>query len=700
MTKQRAYERQERVDSQLRLGGSAARALRLLDTCPLLPVDAFAGLNGLSSIGGAYKQLAKLRTAGLADAQPADLGYLLYERPSRLWKITELGRRALAAAGVKRAGEPPNQSRTVPDRAHREDGPRGARLTVLVAAYRLLSAVAAERARDGAAVEVCEWESPWIRFFWSAERGRHLKVKLPGCARLCSRQIPGQGRSTPTANASNVLVLPDLGTAPVSHHREVLGRLVAFAVTIGDRLGEGEWELVIATVDPDDRGTRRDAWLRLVERTGMAHETAALKVRVLRWDNLCALTSGDQVHPPFESGADRDSVARAVGQGHVGRRAPAGGEYQALHLIGRHPFLTVQQLSDLLGTRAARIRLLEQDMVARGWLRPIQQEEIPRGSGVVDSGDWESLGLVEITQAGRLRLAAALGLDATTATRYHGFIGYGRGQSGRRVRLLRTLAHTLGANAVFVAFAVAADAARQVGSSDYLAQWRSAATCERRHCKPDGYGCYLRDGVAFGFFLEFDRGTESGRQYAAKFHAYYRYRDSGQAARDYDGFPTLLFVTTDPLAEHRIADQAHRVWFIRGTEPLPILITTTHRITNDPGGILGRIWRTPAQIAQVAGAEHQYWPLGGPPRILVGTRIEMPRSNRERPAGPACRGYDVQEIPSEGDELPWGSSQVGNSADAFAANAGQLRQQTRSCPIRASARGDRLPVERERGASL
>ena len=104
-------------------------------------------------------------------------------------------------------------------------------------------------------------------------------------------------------------------------------------------------------------------------------------------------------------------------------------------------------------------------------------------------------------------------------------------------RLLRALAHTLGANAVFVAFATAAEAVRRAGGDDELAEWRSAAACERRRCKPDGYGCYVRNGVAHGFFLEYDRGTEPARKYAAKFRAYYRYRDSGQAARDYDGFP-------------------------------------------------------------------------------------------------------------------------------------------------------------------
>jgi hypothetical protein len=68
---------------------------------------------------------------------------------------------------------------------------------------------------------------------------------------------------------------------------------------------------------------------------------------------------------------------------------------------------------------------------------------------------------------------------------------------------------------------------------------------ERRRCKPDGYGAYVRNEVVYGFLLEYDRATESTRKYAAKFRAYYAYRDSGEATRDYSGFPTVLFVTTD-----------------------------------------------------------------------------------------------------------------------------------------------------------
>ena len=158
---------------------------------------------------------------------------------------------------------------------------------------------------------------------------------------------------------------------------------------------------------------------------------------------------------------------------------------------------------------------------------------------------------------------------------------------------------------------MAAATARRQGGTDVLADWRGAAACERRQCKPDGYGSFVRSGVAYGFLLEYDRGTESARKYAAKFRAYYRYRDSGHAATDYEGFPTLLFVTTDATAEDRIVDQAYRAWFVRGTEALPVLVTTTRRISQHREGILGPIWRSPA-AAHTGNAEHVYWLPGGP----------------------------------------------------------------------------------------
>lgn len=227
------------------------------------------------------------------------------------------------------------------------------------------------------------------------------------------------------------------------------------------------------------------------------------------------------------------------------------------------------------------------------------------------------MGLVETTNLGRRRLAGWLGLGPAAAPRYHGLSGNGRGDAGRRWCSLRALAHTLGANGVFVAFAAAADEVKRTGGADALADWRSAAACERRHCKPDGYGCYVRNGIAHGFFLEYDRGTESARKYAAKFRAYYHYRDSGEAARDYVGFPAVLFVTTDPAAEYRIAEQAHRAWFIMGLEPLTVLITTTHRIGMDREGILGRIWRRSPVGGAPLHLHLERWPPEDAARPLV-----------------------------------------------------------------------------------
>ena len=105
--------------------------------------------------------------------------------------------------------------------------------------------------------------------------------------------------------------------------------------------------------------------------------------------------------------------------------------------------------------------------------------------------------------------------------------------SGQRRRLLRHLVHTLGCNEVFVAFATVARAVRARGGDDALEEWRSAAACERLGCHPDG--CYRRGASAYGFFLDYDRGTERGREYTRKLDGYYRYRASEfvDAVRDY-----------------------------------------------------------------------------------------------------------------------------------------------------------------------
>jgi hypothetical protein len=78
VTNSRRHESELRV--KVRPGKSAFAAMQILAMCPLVPVDAFRHIAGFGSIGGAYRRLAKLRGAGLAEmaiswpSVPSDCG--------------------------------------------------------------------------------------------------------------------------------------------------------------------------------------------------------------------------------------------------------------------------------------------------------------------------------------------------------------------------------------------------------------------------------------------------------------------------------------------------------------------------------------------------------------------------------------------------------------------------------------------------
>jgi hypothetical protein len=460
-----------------------------------------------------------------------NLGYLIGERRVGLWKITDEGRRALRVAGAQQVAADGGEGESIVKAcAKRRLVDLDADLVVLAAAYRVLALLVVERAAEGRPVDVRAWESPWVRYLWSPRQSKEMRVTLPAGGVLAPRGVSGDPTMA-RGQPRTVLVVCDLGTAPVARHREMLRRLIALRDAQLEHCSpDPEPELVVATPDPDGRGTRSSAWLELLDRVARRQQHPGFQARVLLWEHVADVATIDQEQratcgSPFERfRRDGTSEARRIS------RAPL--REQLLHLIGRHPFLTVDQLTHLLGTTSARVKRLEHELIACGWLRRIDLDEVPDGAIGLDRDECRALGLVEITIVGRRRLASWLGLEPGIATRYHGLIGNPRGQAGRRRRLLRTLAHTLGANSVFVAFAIAAGAARRQGGTDLLAEWRGAAACERRHCKPDGYGSYLRNEVGYGFLLEYDRGTERARKYAAKLRAYYQYRESSQAARD------------------------------------------------------------------------------------------------------------------------------------------------------------------------
>src|SRR5947209_14489244 len=90
---------------------------------------------------------------------------------------------------------------------------------------------------------------------------------------------------------------------------------------------------------------------------------------------------------------------------------------QLLHVIGRHPCMTVEQLARLLGAPVDRVKRLEHELIQEGLLRRIEFGEVPRGGTALTYEEFAALGLVEITSTGRRRLAGWLGLELAAASR-------------------------------------------------------------------------------------------------------------------------------------------------------------------------------------------------------------------------------------------------------------------------------------------
>jgi hypothetical protein len=238
-------------------------------------------------------------------------------------------------------------------------------------------------------------------------------------------------------------------------------------------------------------------------------------------------------------------------------------------------------VSELLGRTERWVRERLAELMRLGLLRVVPADELPGGVGGYDH-------LLELTVAGLTRLAASLGLSLASATRLHGFAGGGPDSAvGPRRALIRHLAHTLGTDAVFAAIATGARSQR----GGALIEWQNAAACAHGRMRPDGYGLLRLGSRHYGFFLEFDRGTVRPAALRAKFASYHRYRVSSRAARHYDGFPTILVVTTGPGAEDRII-RALQAADVGQVARLPVLLTTTGLIETHAQGTFGSIWRS------------------------------------------------------------------------------------------------------------
>jgi hypothetical protein len=253
-----------------------------------------------------------------------------------------------------------------------------------------------------------------------------------------------------------------------------------------------------------------------------------------------------------------------------------------LDLVGRHPFLSSENLAAVLGRDVGWVRRKTSALIKGGLVRIVPAGE----AGGLELAEQE---LLELTRTGLLVLAGQLGLLLGEAVRRHGLAGGGPADPvGARESLFKHLEHTLGADHVFASVARAA-ASHPAGGA--LVEWRAAAACAHRWFRPDGYGLVRLGHEQRGFFLEFDRGTMRADRLRAKFVGYHRYRTSRHARESFAGFPVLLIVTTESGAELRLA-RALRAADMGQDPRLSALLTTTGLLKSARGGPLGAIWRT------------------------------------------------------------------------------------------------------------
>ncbi|MDQ3700829.1 MAG: hypothetical protein M3442_07910, partial [Chloroflexota bacterium] len=319
----------------LRLPASDWRTLRLLARLPLLWPEAIADLTGLQSTAGVYRSVARLRQAGLVAACRVSLWPFRWAHtghPPRLLHLTDAGAAAVALAPGTVTNVPmvtpangsavgthsdmvntlvaaiagrgrlarTDVSNVLPNIAHR------------AAAYALLAALA--RRRPGAP-RVHAWESPWRRSGVIPSARHPVTVALPAAALLAWPGVPG----TP-AVVSQYLLLPDLGTAPVTAYRQMLGRLSALHAAQVARAPQGQAsgraespaselpELAIATTE----ARRVGAWQRLLDGVADDYRAPRLAVHVATWAELAEPQAPVHPYHPDLSGNPRTETVRLL----------------------------------------------------------------------------------------------------------------------------------------------------------------------------------------------------------------------------------------------------------------------------------------------------------------------------------------------------------------------------------------------------
>lgn len=602
----------ERMAQWLAARQTESEILTLVARLPFLNAATIGPLIGLQAGGHLYRCLVRLGTRHLIDTiRPV----LQPGRSPDLFYLTDLG---LATLAVLRQVDPIDLAKQ--NRLRRRDLlERVTRLPLLLACYELLALLAPSQLE---APRLRAWECPWRRRFQPATRKAPVSITLPAGVTLAGSD-----------DVRAYLLLPDLGSCSVRAFRATLDRLVVLRGQQRARFPT----LVVATLD---RG-RAAIWHDVLEEVREARREAPIAARVATWPELQVEAETSRPRRTWPRWAEKQEPAGPmslvtssdrpvpgfIGNLTMGGRSPNGkrsalgrvaldltpADRALLDMLARHPFLSTDDLATALGCDAASVQRRQDRLAGAGILRVLTLEE---------TGD-EAAEQVELTRSGLVLVAHSQGLSLGTAVRWNGLAGGGPQRPiGTRGKLLQDLAHTRGADAVFLGLLRTARELACAGRDDALVEWRNASACSRGYLRPDGYGLYRRGGQLYGFFLEYDRGTMSLRGYLKKFATYVDYWASGRFARDYAGFPTILVVTTTYAAEVRIAAAA-RLASVSRARRLPVLLTSQARIQSNPLGLLGPIWCEPLAPAD----DRRGWLLDHDPCRAASDRL-IPHSTR------------------------------------------------------------------------
>ena len=160
--------------------------------------------------------------------------------------------------------------------------------------------------------------------------------------------------------------------------------------------------------------------------------------------------------------------------------------------------------------------------------------------------------------------------------------------------LVRHLEHTAGIYGFFASLSQAAIEERLQGGEHRLLWWETGAACERRYrdhdrwhnLRPDALAVYQAGEQRVRFWLEWDRGTMSSRNLAAKCRTYAQYVASREWFKQETALPLLLVVTPDPGQERRLG----RVATATLTDGCGLIIRTTTLTRLQEQGFLGPVW--------------------------------------------------------------------------------------------------------------